>query len=152
MTKKQYILASFLAAVPAYGLIAAMLWAAAVAGMLEDGARVSAVLWVIFILTFLGGLVIGALPFAVLIFPGLMPMAAMAGAPAGSASTQPKPAGKSKPAANDEELSDSDEDSETDEYADEFSDDAGDSFDDEPMEDFDEFEEDDDSSKKKKKR
>jgi hypothetical protein len=148
MTKKQYILASFLAAVPAYGLIAAMLWAAAVAGMLEDGARVSAALWVIFILTFLGGLVIGALPFAVLIFPGLMPIAAMAGAPAGSPAAQSKAAGKSKP-ADDEELSDSEEYSESDEYSDEFSDDAGDSFDDEPLED---FEEEDDSSKKKKKR
>ncbi len=148
MTKKQYILASFLAAVPAYGLIAAMLWAMISAGMLEDGSRVSAVLWVVFGLTFFGGLVMGFFPFAVLLFPGLMPIAATAGAPIGSASAPSKPAGKSKPADNDEELSDSEEYSDSDEYAD----DSGDSFDDEPLEDFDEFEEEDDSSKKKKKR
>lgn len=148
MTKKQYILASFLAAVPAYGLIAAMLWAMISAGMLEDGSRVSAVLWVVFGFTFLGGLVMGFFPFAVLVFPGLMPIAAAAGAPAGAPAAPSKPAGKPKPADEDEDLTNSEEYSESDEYTDE----AGDAFDDEPMEDFDDFEEEDDSSKKKKKR
>ncbi|MFO0979589.1 MAG: hypothetical protein U0996_24525 [Planctomycetaceae bacterium] len=151
MTKKQYVLASFLAAVPAYGLVAAMLWSLFGAGMLQDGARVSAVMWVIFILTFLAGLVIGILPFGVLIFPGLMPMAAMAGAPSGTAAPASKAGGKSKPVAEEHE----DEAEESEEYSEEFSDDADSGeqmFDDEAMEDFDDFEEEDDSSKKKKKR
>lgn len=151
MTKKQYVLASFLAAVPAYGLVAAMLWSLLGAGMLQDGARVSIVMWVIFILTFLGGLVIGILPFGVLIFPGLMPMAAMAGAPSGTAAPASKAGGKSKPVAEEQE----DEAEESEEYSEEFSDDADSGeqmFDDEAMEDFDDFEEEDDSSKKKKKR
>lgn len=153
MTKKQYVLASFLAAVPAYGLIAAMLWAMISAGMLEDGSRVSAALWVVFILTFLGGLTIGVLPFAVLIFPGLMPIAAMAGAPAGSPPAQPKDGGKSKPADDEEELSDSEEYADSEEYSEEYSEDDKDSFEDEPLEDFGDFEEeDDDASKKNKKK
>ncbi len=151
MTKKQYVLASFLAAVPAYGLVAAMLWSLFGAGMLQDGARVSAVMWVIFILTFLAGLVIGILPFGVLIFPGLMPMAAMAGAPSGTAAPASKAGGKSKPVAEEQE----DEAEESEEYSEEFSDDADSGeqlFDDDAMEDFDDFEEEDDSNKKKKKR
>lgn len=152
MTKKQYVLASFLAALPAYGLVAAMLWSLFGAGMLQDGARVSAVMWVIFILTFLGGLVIGILPFAVLIFPGLMPIAAMAGAPAGIAAAAPKAGGKSKPAAAEEE--DEEEYSDSDEVAEEYSDEADSGeqmFDEDAMDDFDDFEEEDTSSKKKKR-
>lgn len=151
MTKKQYVLASFLAALPAYGLVAAMLWSLFGAGMLQDGARVSAVMWVIFILTFLGGLVIGILPFAVLIFPGLMPIAAMAGAPAGIAPAASKASGKSKPAA---EEADEEEYEEAGEDAEEYSDDAESGeqmFDEEPLDDFDDFEEEDTSSKKKKR-
>ncbi|MBL8813287.1 MAG: hypothetical protein JNM43_24180 [Planctomycetaceae bacterium] len=151
MTKKQYVLASFLAALPAYGLVAAMLWSLFGAGMLQDGARVSAVMWVIFILTFLGGLVIGILPFAVLIFPGLMPIAAMAGAPAGIAPAASKASGKSKPAA---EEADEEEYEEAGEDAEEYSDDADSGeqmFDEEPLDDFDDFEEEDNSSKKKKR-
>ena len=151
MTKKQYVLASFLAAVPAYGLLAAMLWSLLGAGMLEDGARRSIVMWVIFILTAFGGILIGLLPFGVLIFPGLMPMAAMAGAPSGTAAPASKAGGKSKPVAEEQE----DEAEESEEYSEEFSDDADSGeqmFDDEAMEDFDDFEEEDDSSKKKKKR
>ena len=153
MTKKQYVLASFLAALPAYGLVAAMLWSLFGAGMLQDGARVSAVMWIIFILTFLGGLVIGILPFAVLIFPGLMPIAAMAGAPAGIAPAASKAGGKSKPAAAEEE--EVEEEYETsDEDAEEYSDDSESGeqmFDEEAMDDFDDFEEEDNSSKKKKR-
>jgi len=155
MTKKQYILASFLAALPAWGLVAAMLWALLGAGFLEDAARRSAALWVVFGLTMFGGLVVSIFPFAAMIFPGLVPIGAMAGAPSGTAAPLPKSSGKSKPAAEEEEEEVDEELSESEEYSEDSSEEADSGeqmFDDDAMDDFDDFEEEDDSSKKKKKR
>lgn len=92
MNRKQFVAAAFAAAIPAYLLIAAMVYALFQGGMLGDDARVSAVLWVVFVTAALGGIIIGVLPFAVVIFPGLYPIAAAVPAPAGPA-TQPAAGG-----------------------------------------------------------
>jgi hypothetical protein len=82
MNRKQFVASAFAAAIPAYLLVASMVWALFQGGMLGDEAKVSAALWAVFVLAALGGIVIGVLPFAIVIFPGLYPMAAAAAAPA----------------------------------------------------------------------
>jgi hypothetical protein len=76
VNRKQFVAVAFAAAIPAYLLVAAMVWALFQGGMLGDEAKVSATLWVIFVISALGGIIIGVLPFAIVIFPGLYPMAA----------------------------------------------------------------------------
>jgi len=100
VNRKQFVAAAFAAAIPAYLLIAAMVYALFQGGMLGDEAKVSAVLWVIFVTAALGGIIIGVLPFAVVIFPGLYPIAAAGPAPAGPAA-QPASGGKKGQPADD---------------------------------------------------
>jgi uncharacterized membrane protein len=74
MTKKQFVLSAFVAAIPAFLLIAVVVLVLmdAETGILTDGAKPSIALWVAFVGSALGALVMGVLPFAVMIFPGLM--------------------------------------------------------------------------------
>jgi hypothetical protein len=125
MTKKQFVLSAFAAAIPAYLLIGSMVWSLFQGGMLTDTAKVSIALWVVFIVVALGGLVIGVLPFAVLIFPGLYPVAAAGTVPAVGGS-QSGSSGKSSAADEDTEpggLEDGGDSEFADEFSDEFSDD-----------------------------
>ena len=94
MNRKQFVAAAFAAAIPAYLLVASMVWALFQGGMLGDEARVSAALWVVFVIAALGGIIIGVLPFAVVIFPGLYPIAAAGPATAAGPAAQP-PSGAS---------------------------------------------------------
>ncbi len=125
MTKKQFVLSAFAAAIPAYLLIGSMVWSLFQGGMLTDQARVSVALWAVFIVVALGGLLIAVLPFAVLIFPGLYPVAAAgtvapgnSGAAAGSTGNSAAP----EPFDEDAEPSGLDDAGDTD-FVDEFSDD-----------------------------
>ena len=82
MNKKQFIAVSFVAAIPAAALLA-FLVLGLLQGMLSDGARVSVVLWIVWVLAALGSLSMAFLPFGIMFFPGLMPdptLAAAAGA------------------------------------------------------------------------
>jgi hypothetical protein len=88
VNRKQFVAAAFAAAIPAYLLVASMVWALFQGGMLGDEAKVSAALWVIFVIAALGGIIIGVLPFAIVIFPGLYPIAA-AGTSSGGPATAP---------------------------------------------------------------
>lgn len=99
MNRKQFVAAAFAAAIPAYLLIAAMVYALFQGGMLGDEAKVSAVLWVVFVTAALGGIIIGVLPFAVVIFPGLYPIAAAGPAPA-SPANQPVSGGSKGPSGD----------------------------------------------------
>jgi hypothetical protein len=126
MNRKQFVASAFAAAIPAYLLVASMVWALFQGGMLGDEAKVSAALWVVFVLAALGGIIIGVLPFAIVIFPGLYPMAAAAtaGSPP-SAPPEPRELGVGEDNENDpradSDLGDESEgiDSEFDEFADE---------------------------------
>lgn len=89
MNRKQFVAAAFAAAIPAYLLVASMVWALFQGGMLGDEARVSAALWVVFVIAALGGIIIGVLPFAVVIFPGLYPIATAGPATAAGPAAQP---------------------------------------------------------------
>ncbi len=125
MTKKQFVLSAFAAAVPAYLLIGSMVWSLFQGGMLTDQARVSVALWVVFIVVALGGLVIGVLPFAVLIFPGLYPVAAAGAVAAGTAGVQSTPPGDSAGSGSfgDDVESDGIDEAGDSDFVDEFSDD-----------------------------
>ena len=93
MNKKQLIAVSFVAAIPAAALLA-FLVLGLLQGMLSDGARVSVVLWVVWVLAALGSLSMAFLPFAIMFFPGLMPdpaLAAAAGASGLAAAPGTKP-------------------------------------------------------------
>lgn len=79
MNKKQVIAVSFIAAIPAIGLLV-FLVLGLLQGMLSDGATVSITLWIVWVLAALASVVVGFLPFAILFFPGLMPEPATAGA------------------------------------------------------------------------
>jgi len=127
MTKKQFVLSAFAAAIPAYLLIGSMVWSLFQGGMLTDTAKVSIALWVVFIVVALGGLVIGVLPFAVLIFPGLYPVAAAGTMPTG-AGPESGSAGKSSSAADEDSESAGLEDGGESELADEFSDEFADDY------------------------
>ena len=129
MTKKQFVLSAFAAAIPAYLLIGSMVWSLFQGGMLTDTAKVSMALWVVFIVVALGGLVIGVLPFAVLIFPGLYPVAAAGTVPAGGGS-QSGSSRKSAAAADEDSEPGGLEDGGDSEFADEFSDEFSDDYED----------------------
>lgn len=125
MTKKQFVLSAFVAAIPAFLLVAVVVLSLMDAenGILTDGAKPSIALWVAFVGTALGALVMGILPFAVMIFPGLYPMAAVAAAPAAAAGGFSKNAS----AGSDDdglEAGGADDDFGGDEFADEFAADA----------------------------
>jgi hypothetical protein len=128
MTKKQFVLSAFAAAIPAYLLIGSMVWSLFQGGMLTDTAKVSIALWVVFIVVALGGLIIGVLPFAVLIFPGLYPVAA-AGTTLVAAGSQSGATGKSSSADKDSEPSGLEDGGDT-EFAEEFSDEFADDYED----------------------
>lgn len=81
MNRKQYVAVAFSAAIPAYLLVASVVWALFQGGMLGDEAKVSAALWVVVVVSALGGIILGVLPFAVVIFPGLSPTAPAGAAP-----------------------------------------------------------------------
>ncbi|MFM7057820.1 MAG: hypothetical protein ACKO2P_12950 [Planctomycetota bacterium] len=134
MNRKQFVAAAFAAAIPAYLLIASMVWALFQGGMLGDDAKVSAVLWVVFVIAALGGIMIGVLPFAVVIFPGLYPIAAAGPATAPGPASRPaeeSDAGKSSAeTGGDDEFGNSGSDEEFTDYAD---DSAGE------VDDFDDF-------------
>lgn len=83
VNRKQYVAVAFSAAIPSYLLIAAVVWGLFQGGMLSDGAKMTATLWVLVVVSSLCGIIIGVLPFAVVIFPGLSPTA-----PAGVATAQ----------------------------------------------------------------
>lgn len=78
MNKKQMIFVSAVAAIPAAGLLV-MLILALLQGMLEDGATVSLVLWIVWALAVLACLVIAFIPFAIAFYPGLLPEPVAAG-------------------------------------------------------------------------
>lgn len=73
MSKMQFVLTGFAAAVPGYLLIYAMISSLFYDGMLTDDARVSTLMWIVFSVTGVGAILIGFLPFAVVVFPGLYP-------------------------------------------------------------------------------
>jgi hypothetical protein len=81
MTKKQFVLSAFVAAIPAFLLLAVVVLSLmdATSGILTDGAKPSIALWVAFVGSAIGALVMGVLPFAVMIFPGLYPVAEAGG-------------------------------------------------------------------------
>lgn len=122
VNRKQFVAVAFAAAIPAYLLVAAMVWALFQGGMLGDEAKVSAALWVIFVISALGGIVIGVLPFAIVIFPGLYPMAATVSgsAPAPVPQAAPGVAGRKGKQATEDEAGERPEESA--ESADEFGD------------------------------
>jgi len=125
MTKKQFVLSAFAAAIPAYLLIGSMVWSLFQGGMLTDQARVSVALWAVFIIVALGGLLIAFLPFAVLIFPGLYPVAAAGTVAPGNTGTPTGTTGNSAaPESFDEDAEPGglDDAGDTD-FVDEFSDD-----------------------------
>jgi hypothetical protein len=89
MNRKQFVASAFAAAIPAYLLVASMVWALFQGGMLGDEAKVSAALWVVFVIAALSGIIIGVLPFAIVIFPGLYPIAAAASGSASATTAAP---------------------------------------------------------------
>jgi hypothetical protein len=136
MTKKQFVFTSFTAAIPAYLLVAAMISSLFQNGMLTDDASVSTTMWVIFTVTGIGVILIGFLPFAVMLFPGLYPTS---GAADHRATAAPAP-GKltSDPDEEEDDGGFADDDSFGDDASDE-NEDAGDIED-----DFDDFDLDED--------
>ncbi|MEY4186591.1 MAG: hypothetical protein ACOVRM_06215 [Planctomycetaceae bacterium] len=125
MTKKQFVLSAFVAAIPAFLLIAVVVLSLmdSETGILTDGAKPSIALWVAFVGSALGALVMGVLPFAVMIFPGLYPMAAVATAAGPAAGGVP---GGSDVDGDDDgvEVGVADDDFGGDDFADEFAEDA----------------------------
>jgi hypothetical protein len=115
MNKKQVIAVSTVAAIPAMGLLV-FLVLGLLQGMLSDGARVSVVLWIVWVLAALSSILVAFLPFAIMFFPGLMPEHAAAGVRDSVAGETTAAPGR-KPIADDEDA---------DEAADEEFDDAGD--------------------------
>jgi hypothetical protein len=94
MNKKQFIAVSFVAAVPAAALLV-FLVLGLLQGMLSDGATVSPVLWIVWVLAALGALSMAFLPFAIMFFPGLMPDPALATAAAAASGLAAAPGKKS---------------------------------------------------------
>jgi len=155
VNRKQFVAAAFAAAIPAYLLVAAMVYALFQGGMLGDEAKVSAVLWVVFVIAALCGIIIGVLPFAVVIFPGLYPIAAPVASPAGPAtpaaaggSTGKTGSSKSSSGESDDEFADSEAAGESEE----FDDYAGESAEFEEFDDFAEEVEEEQPQPKKKGR
>lgn len=146
MNKKQVFAVSLVAAIPAIGL--AVFLGIGLTHMISDGANVSVLLWIVWALAMLGALVIGFLPFAILVFKGLLPEPGMAGAgAAGAAGLGAAAASRTAPVGDDvdeeEEYEESDDDAEYDDAEDE-----GESlFEDGVDEDFDDDFEDLDSRK-----
>ena len=144
MTKKQYILVSIVAALPAAALLV-FLVLGLLKGMLSDSATVSPVLWIVWVLAALGSASVAFLPFGIMFFPGLMPEPSLAAA--GVSDRLAAPSRKSEPVTDDEgdEENESEDDGEESEYSDDeeegeqlFEDDAlGDDFDDEYSDSFD---------------
>jgi len=125
MTKKQFVLSAFVAAIPAFLLLAVVVLSLmdATSGILTDGAKPSIALWVAFVGSAIGALVMGVLPFAVMIFPGLYPVAAVAvsaGPATGSGSLKQDSALEDDGA----EAGGLEDDFGGDEFADEFAEDA----------------------------
>jgi hypothetical protein len=119
MNKKQVIAVSTVAAIPAMGLLV-FLVLGLLQGMLADGARVSVVLWIVWVLAALSSILVAFLPFAIMFFPGLMPEPATAGVLNSPAETA-KPAPGRKSSAADEDADDA-----LDEDVEDAVDDAGD--------------------------
>ena len=122
MNKKQVFAVSLVAAIPAIAL--AVFLGIGLTHMISDGANVSVLLWIVWGLSMLGALAIGFLPFAILIFKGLLPEPglAIAGAGAvgaGAAATSPRTAPVGDDVEDDEEYEDSDEESEYEDSEDE---------------------------------
>jgi hypothetical protein len=144
MTKKQYILVSIVAALPAAALLV-FLVLGLLKGMLSDSATVSPVLWIVWVLAALGSASVAFLPFGIMFFPGLMPEPSLAAA--GVSDRLAAPSRKSEPVTDDEgdEENEFEDDGEESEYSDDeeegeqlFEDDAlGDDFDDEYSDSFD---------------
>ena len=142
MTKKQYILVSSVAALPAAALLV-FLVLGLLQGMLSDTATVSPVLWIIWVLAALGSASVAFLPFAIMFFPGLMPEPSLAAA--GVSDNFAAPSRKSEPVDDEgDEDNEFEDDEEESEYSDDeegeqlFEDDAlGDDFDDEYSDSFD---------------
>ena len=130
MNKKQLIAVSFVAAIPAAALLV-FLVLGLLQGMLSDGATVSVVLWIVWVLAALGALSMAFLPFAIMFFPGLMPDPALATAAAASGFAA-APGKKTQPAEADEFEEGEEEFSEDTEEAE---DDGEQLFDDDAMED-----------------
>jgi len=143
MNKKQVIAVSTVAAVPAMGLLV-FLVLGLLQGMLADGARVSVVLWIVWVLAALSSILVAFLPFAIMFFPGLMPEPSAAGISDSSNDAATSAPGR-KPASDDgeaeEPLEDEFDDAEESEDEGEqlfeddaldqdFDDEFGDSFDD----------------------
>ena len=141
MNKKQVIAVSTVAAIPAIGLLV-FLVLGLLKGMLSDGATVSVVLWIVWVLAAMGSVVVGFLPFALLFFPGLLPEQATAAAgdsivgDAPSAPIRNRPGDRDEAAEEDFEESDAGGDDEgeqlfeDDAMEEDFDDEFGDSIDD----------------------
>ena len=146
MNKKQVFAVSLVAAIPAIGL--AVFLGIGLTHMISDGANVSVLLWIVWALAMLGAVVIGLLPFAILVFKGLLPEPGMAMAGAGAAGAAGLGAAaasrRTSPVGDDvdeeEEYEESDDDAEYDDADEEgeslFEDGVDEDFDDE-FEDFD---------------
>ena len=136
MTKKQYILVSIVAAVPAAALLV-FLVLGLLQGMLSDSATVSPVLWIVWVLAALGSASVAFLPFGIMFFPGLMPEPSLAAA--GVSDRLAAPSRKSEPVTDDEGDEEKSEYSDDEEEGEQlFEDDAlGDDFDDEYSDSFD---------------
>lgn len=151
MNKKQVFAVSLVAAIPAIGLAVSL--GIGLTHMISDGANVSVMLWVVWGLAMLGALVIGFLPFAILMFKGLLPEPGMAvagiGAGAGVAAAGGAAASRMAPVGDDvEEEYEDDEESGFDDADEEYAEDEGESlFEDGADDDFDDDFEDFDSRK-----
>ena len=150
MSKKQMILLSFIAAIPG-AILLAFLVMGLLQGMLSDTATVKVTLWIVWVLAATGSAAVAFLPFALMFFPGLMPVPAAAADASGGAGVGASASRKSAPSVDDEEGEDYEpndgesefnEDSEysesgddgeqlfdNDALDDDFDDDLGDSFD-----------------------
>jgi hypothetical protein len=131
MNKKQLIAVSFVAAIPAAALLA-FLVLGLLQGMLSDGARVSVVLWIVWVLAALASLSMAFLPFGIMFFPGLMPDPALAAA-AGASGFAAAPGKKSSQPAEADEFEEGE--GEFAEDTDGVEDDGEQLFDDDAMED-----------------
>lgn len=149
MNKKQVFAVSLVAAIPAIGL--AVFLGIGLTHMISDGAKVSVLLWIVWGLAMLGALIIGFLPFAILMFKGLLPEPGLAMAGAGvAAAGGAAAASRTAPVGDDvdEDYADDAESGYDDADEDEYAEDEGESlFEDGVEDDFDDDFEDFDSRK-----
>ncbi len=120
MSKKQMILLSFIAAIPG-AILLAFLVMGLLQGMLSDTATVKVTLWIVWVLAATGSAAVAFLPFALMFFPGLMPVPVAAADVSGGAGIGASASRKSATSVDDEE---GEEDYEPDDGESEFNEDS----------------------------